>query len=164
MVDVFINKSLYPVCFCVRKMNDFLMLFQQWQDIRESIEPVALQKLNTLMTQPEEQQVPSSFLLLYSYGDAALCELLEIVDAQLCLRHDISFLHRILWEKCIIEEVCHKDNAWNGLYLSGFFTRMEFRVVGTLEWSQINPYQKKLILQESLRMVSIRPGLSLIHI
>ena len=139
-------------------MKDFRTLFQQWKAIRESIDPLDLQKLNTLMTQPEEQQIPSSFLLLYSYGDSALCELLEMVDAQICLRNDISFLHRVLWEKCVIEEVCHKDNEWNGLYLSGFFRQMEFHVLGSLEWNRLSPYQKKLTLQESLRMVSILPG------
>ena len=68
------------------------------------------------MVQDEtEDGVSSCFQLLLSFGNEGICEVLEEVEGQVCLREDMGIVHTLLWKQEILSFV-GEGNVWTPLW------------------------------------------------
>lgn len=141
-------------------MNDFVLLEEKWKSLvsSQNLESLLEEKLSVLLRNPNEGGVASALSLLISFGEEALCEVLCFDDEQINLCEDLGITHRLLWEKGILELVSKEGSIWSTLYESDHFSMLEFRVLGSCEWSTLSQKHQALVLKESLRMVDIPSG------
>ena len=116
----------------------FVELQEKWSQMRVESD---LEKVYGLISSSDEGQVGSSFSLLISLGDCALCAILHEVDGQLRVREDVVVHHRLLWEKCILAEVMVEESVWNNLYRREFFLALELRVHGNIAFGDATDLQ-----------------------
>ena len=114
----------------------FVELQEKWSQVRVDVES---EKVYALLSSSDEGQVRSSFSLLLSLDASALCEVLHELDGQLRVLEDVVEHHRLLWERCILEEVIQEGSIWHGLYVGDCFRSLEVHVLGTA-W--LNMYQE----------------------
>ena len=114
----------------------FVELHEKWLQVRAGVE-IELEKVYELLSSSVERQVRSSFGLLLSLDERGLCEVLHEVDGQLRVREDVVVHHRLLWEKCILEEVMQEGSVWHGLYLGDCFRSLEVRFFGHIAWEAL---------------------------
>ena len=141
-------------------MSDFVILEEKWKLLvsSQALRPLLEDKLSVLLHDPNEDGVASALSLLTSFGEESLCEVLCFENDQVCLREDLGITHRLLWEKGILELVSKEGSIWSGLYESDHFSQLEFRVLGSCEWSTLSQRHQDIVLKESFRMVDIPSG------
>ena len=139
-------------------MNIFEKLIQQWSAKKEGLDASMLQKIYVLIATEDKEQILSTFELLYSYGEHALCAILCQSGEQILLRRDVNIRHPLLWEKCILDEVVHEDNILYPLYIQGAFWNMEFHVFEEEGWEELTVSKREQVRKESLRMVFAPAG------
>ena len=90
----------------------YLEIANCWDEISSEVSHDVIQKLHYLFASNDSAQVQSSFDLLCSYGEEALCEILEEKAGAIVLRNNIIH-HHFLWSLCVITEVKNKNNNSN---------------------------------------------------
>ena len=135
----------------------FVELQEKWSQVRAGVEG-ELEKVYELLSSAAEGQVRSSFSLLVSLDECALCEVLHDVGGQLHVREEVVEHHRLLWERCILEEVVIEGSVWHGLYVNECFSSLEVRVFGHTSWDDLSESQQEKVVLESLRSVEVPAG------
>ena len=140
-------------------MSTFVELKSTWENQKKEygIETLIAEKFSVLVQDETEEGVSSCFQLLLSFGNEGICEVLEEIEGQVCLREDMGIVHSLLWKQEILSFVS-EGNDWTPLLEGGSFDKMEWDVLGSLEWSALSERQKEIVLQESKRMVTIPGG------
>ena len=133
----------------------FVELKEKWSQIRVEGEA---EKIYELLSSSDDGQVRSTFDLLVSLDASGLCEVLHEVEGQLRVREDMVAHHRLLWEKCIFEEVILESSVWHGLYVEDRFRSLEVRVLGNVAWEELSKSQQEKVVLESLRSVEVPAG------
>ena len=133
----------------------FVELQGKWSQVRAEVE---LEKVYALISSSDESQVRSSFSLLLSLDDCGLCEVLHEVVGQLRIREDVVVYHRLLWERCILDEVIQEGSIWHDLYVGDCFRSLELRVLGNTSWDELSEPQQKKVVLESLQSVEVPAG------
>lgn len=136
----------------------FAELQKNWSDIRDSLPVEDVLKFRELLSSEDESQVRSSFDLLISFGGCGLCEVLHDVDGQFRVREDVVEHHRLLWERCILEEVMSESSAWHDLYEDDCFLSLEVHVLGNIAWDELSEYHQNKVVEKSLRSVEVSAG------
>ena len=135
----------------------FAELQEKWSQIRAGVEG-EVEKVYELLSSSDEVQVRSSFSLLLSLDECGLCEVLHDVDGQLRVREDVVVHHRLLWERCILEEVMIEGSVWHGLYARDCFASLEVHILGHTSWDELSESQQEKVVLESLRSVEVPAG------
>jgi len=131
---------------------------KEWLGIRSSLGDGYEEKLVALFEDEREETVSQCIELLLSFGEAALCAVLEKKERELYLRSEINFAHRDLWEKEIVERVKQQESLWYAQYQKHQFEEMEFCVLGHMDCTILSEGQKDLVKRVSLRMNEIPAG------
>ena len=114
----------------------FVELQENWSQVRDGVEG-ELEKVYELLSSSDEGQVRSSFGLLVSLEGCGLCEVLHEVDGQLRVREEVVVHHRLLWERCILEEVMIEGSVWHDLYVGDCFRSLELWGLGNTSWEEL---------------------------
>ena len=140
-------------------MSAFVELKSTWENKKKEygIETLIAEKFSVLVQDETEDGVSSCFQLLLSFGNEGICEVLEEVEGQVLLREDMGIVHTLLWKQEFLSFVS-EGNVWTPLWEGGSFDKMEWDVLGTLEWSGLSERQKGIVIKESKRMVQIPGG------
>ena len=133
-------------------MKAFEVLCSKWQKTisDRSLPSLLDDKLSLLLTDPSEKGVSSCFTLLRPFGEEAFSHVLCANGEQLELRSDLGIVHRLLWEKKLLELVCKERSPWYDLYESDAFRSMEFRVCGEIKWGKRSDRLKDSVVNVSL--------------
>lgn len=91
-------------------MKIFIEKRKRWRAKRAGLEPQHLDKIWTLLHIKDQSQISSTFQLLESYDNDALCELLCVYHGQIMLRGDIEIHHPLIWLCCILDEINGKSH------------------------------------------------------
>ena len=132
----------------------FVELQGKWSQVRAEVE---VEKVYALLSSSDEAQVRSTFDLLVSLDTSGLCEVLHELDGQLRIREDVVE-HRLVWERCILEEVIQEVSIWHALYVGDCFRSLEVHVLGNISWDELSKSQQKKVVKESLRSVDVSAG------
>ena len=132
------------------------ILVQKWEGIRSEMPQDSWKKLSVLLRTKDEMQVQSSFALLISHGESALCAMLYEKEGQLYFQNKPR--HPVLWLTCILEEVRREQSAWHDLYVRGYFHRLERYWYGNVPWNALSDTQQKKVVEKSLRSAEIPAG------
>ena len=135
----------------------FVELNEKWSQVRAGVEG-EVEKVYELLSSSDEGQVRSTFDLLVSLDECGLCEVLHDVEGQLCVREDVVVHHRLLWERCILEEVTQESSVWYDLYKGDCFHSLEVRVLGNTSWDELSESQQQKVVLESLRGAEVPAG------
>ena len=135
----------------------FAELQEKWSQVRAAVQS-EVEKFSCLLASDDEGQVRSSFALLLSFGDCALCEILDEVDGQLRLQEEVVEYHHLLWTRCILEEVMVEDSIWYGLYVEHCFRRLFHSMYNETPWNELSDVLKEGILKEALLCVEVPAG------
>ena len=133
-------------------------LEKEWRTIHQEIPQEVWDKLHILLSSPMEEQVHSTFDLLLSLDESAICAILHSFAGQLYIRDDVVLHHHTLWEKCVLGEVCLEDSLWHDVYQKEAFRHMEVRLYGALSWDTLTDHQRVQMIKESLRCVQASAG------
>ena len=131
----------------------FVELQEKWSQIRSGVEG-ELEKVYALLASSDEGQVRSTLDLLLSLDECALCEVLHEIGGQLRVREEVVH-HRLLWERCILEEVIQEGSVWHGGYVGGCFSSLEVHIFGDISWEDLSESQQEKVVLESLRSVEV---------
>ena len=103
-------------------MKNFVDIQKIWNGLKKNtgITNLIHNKLKILLLDTSEEGVGSCFILLSSFGDEAICEILEEREKQIQLREDLGIIHRYLWKLKIISFV-ENNNTWKHLWEHGYF-------------------------------------------
>ena len=127
-----------------------------WLALRASLGEMYDERLQPLLEEENEENVSQCMELLLSFGEVSLCAVLEAKDGEICLRRDL--LHQQRWERQIIDHVSQEESRWYAQYQKHMFDDMEFRVLGSVDWSSLSEAQKEMVKRVSLRMNEIPAG------
>lgn len=87
---------------------------REWLGIRCGLGTEYEEKWHSLFEDENEESVSQCMELLLSFGESALCAVIEEKDGELCLRSEIDFAHRNLWEREILAQVSLDERSMNG--------------------------------------------------
>ena len=136
-------------------LEHYASLNVRWTSIRGSLPQESLHTLHALLLSKDDKQVRASFDLLLSLDASALCEVLQEIEGQLYVR--VS-QHRLLWEKCILEEIQHKKSVWYVLFRAHLFLELELRVCAYIDWGELCDIQQNKVLQKSRQCTRVPAG------
>ena len=89
---------------------------KEWLSIRSGLGTGYEEKLLTLFESESEESVSQCMELLLSFGESALCAVIEEREGEWCLRSEIDFVHRLLWEREIVGYVSEENSLWYSWY------------------------------------------------
>ena len=81
----------------------FVELQVKWSQVRAGVEG-EVEKVYELLSSSDEAQVRSTFDLLVSLEECALCEVLHEVGGQLRVRDDVVLHHRLLGRSVFLKK------------------------------------------------------------
>ena len=122
----------------------FEELQNRWMATWGSLPQEEVTAIELLLASDDEEQVKSTFDLLLSLGGSALCAVLHKVGDQCRVRED-TVRHRLLWEKCILQEVTRAGSDWHELYLKEHFLSLSLRFISKDFLSSLSADFRKLI-------------------
>ncbi len=131
---------------------------KEWLGIRSGLGTGYEEKLVPLFESENKESVSQCMELLLSFGESALCAVMEEKEGEWCLRSEIDFVYRFLWEREIVGHVSEEESLWHSCYQREKFDGMEFRVLGDMDGSSLSNSQKELVKRESLRTNEIPVG------
>ena len=142
-------------------MQRYHELKQSWEKTEATLSSTERNNLYTLFSYSDEYQVSSSFDLLLSYGEEALCAILELKGPQLALREDRSFPHPNIWVKCILDEIRLESSPWYPLYRANMCHQLMLLLFRHLEgtpYESLKDWEKNFLYDTSLISASISKG------
>ena len=66
--------------------------------------------------------------------------------------------HRLLWERCILEEVMREDSVWHDLYLEDSFHVLSYHIYTEIPWEALGEVLQEALIKKSLRSVEVPAG------
>ena len=135
----------------------FVALQERWDVIRKTIPQEDIDKCMLLLASFDEEQVRSTFDLLVSLDESALCCILHQVGGQLCIQPTV-IAHHSLWEQCTLEEAMERESLWYALYRKGAFLHTEVRMYGDRIWNELSSEEQEKLDKDSLRSIEVLAG------
>ena len=150
----------------------FEELEKRWISIRKNLPFKYIKMLSTLFLSRDEVQVHSSFDLLISLDESALCEILHNEYGSIGLKrkvfvkyyvstpHLVQEQNRILllWQECVLQEVIHKESVWHELYMQRSFRELAWHVYNNFSLVNMSEVFREEMRKESLRSVEVPAG------
>ena len=150
----------------------FEELEKRWVSIRKNLPFKYIKMLSTLFLSRDEVQVHSSFDLLLSLDESALCEILHneygciglkrkvFVKYYVSTPHLVQEQNRILllWQECVLQEVIHKESIWHELYMQRSFRELAWHVYNNFSLVNMSEVFREEMRKESLRSVEVPAG------
>ena len=138
-------------------MGDWEQFQNQWTNERATMSAQEYQSLLMLLQTEDEEQVLSTFSLLLSYGECALCEILFYENGlKLCAKKIAH--HQLFWMKSILEEVSDEESMWYPLFSIGYFDSFTFHRLFLKTWDRCSTKEQELLVRISLDMVDVPAG------
>lgn len=106
-------------------MKGFVEIREAWNQIKKdmNIDSILQEKFVLLVQDKSKEGVSSCTNMLLSFGDEAICEVLQEKEGQILLRDDLNFEHPYLWFEEIMMH-CEESPIWNALVEKGAFGTM----------------------------------------
>ena len=136
----------------------FEELNKKWTQLCASLEQEVLDNIYVLLLSRDVSQVRSSFNLLMSLDECALCTVLHEVEGQIEIREDVVAHHHLLWARCLLEEVMQEDSCWYDLFQRNGFRRLSDQLYTSISWDSMSEDQKDHVIAESLQAVDVPAG------